>query len=630
MNLYLITPDPALAQMAVKAGADRIFVDLELDGKVARQGHRDTVISRHTLDDVRAVRNVVPAGGLLVRVNPWGANSELEIEQVIAAGADLIMLPMFTTVGEVQAFTKCVDGRAITIGLVETPQALARMSSILENGGLDEIYFGLNDLHLAMELDFLFEVLAGGFLDQAARLCREAHVSFGIGGVARIGEGDLPAELILGEHERLGSQGVILSRAFTGRAQRASELPDDFDLRGEVMKVRECVSRLATRTEDQRTADHEKLVFKVQEIVARQPAKQKSKMAPIQMEQLLNRPPIHTDLINASSYIEGENVLITGGGGSIGSEIARQLIQLKPKEIILAGKGENSVFEARHDLQLLGFQDATATILDVQNRAAVDRLLEKVKPSVVFHAAAYKHVHFMENAPIQAVQNNVFGTKNIAELAAAHGVNKFILVSTDKAVNPTNIMGASKRAAEMVLLSLAGKSETQFTSVRFGNVLGSRGSLIPILQKQIAAGGPVTVTDERMTRYFMTIPEAAQLVIQAGAQDDQGTIYILDMGEPVRIVELLNRLLDLYGLRAGRDIEVQFIGARPGEKLHEELNWSSEDLESTGTDKLLRLKSIQRIEQQDFAHEIHNLGVHCMLGNEKEVREYLMILVSNT
>ncbi|MBX3113946.1 MAG: polysaccharide biosynthesis protein [Fimbriimonadaceae bacterium] len=630
MNLYLITPDPALAQMAVQAGVDRIFVDLELDGKVARQGHRDTVISRHTLEDVRAVRNVVPAGGFLVRVNPWGANSELEIEQVIAAGADLIMLPMFTTVGEVQAFTRCVDGRAITIGLVETPQALARMSSILENGGLEEIYFGLNDLHLAMGLDFLFEVLAGGFLDQAARLCREAHVSFGIGGVARIGEGDLPAELILGEHERLGSQGVILSRAFTGRAQRASDLPDDFDLRAEVIKVRECVSRLAFRADHERTADHEKLVAKVHEIVARQPAKQKPKTAPIRMEQLLNRPPIHTDLTNARSYIAGETVLITGGGGSIGSEIARQLIQLKPKEIILAGKGENSVFEARHDLQLLGFDDVTATILDVQNRAAVDRLLEKVEPSVVFHAAAYKHVHFMENAPIQAVQNNVFGTKNVAELAAAYGVKKFILVSTDKAVNPTNIMGASKRAAEMILLSLAGKSETQFTSVRFGNVLGSRGSLIPILQKQIAAGGPVTVTDERMTRYFMTIPEAAQLVIQAGAQDDQGTIYILDMGEPVRIVELVNRMLDLHGLRAGRDIEVQFIGARPGEKLHEELNWSSEDLEPTGTSKLMRLKSFPRSDWTQYATDLDFLDQSCEQGNELQLRELLMKLIAQS
>ncbi|QYK52195.1 MAG: polysaccharide biosynthesis protein [Fimbriimonadaceae bacterium] len=630
MNLYLITPDPALAQMAVQAGVDRIFVDLELDGKVARQGHRDTVISRHTLDDVRAVRQVVPAGGLLVRVNPWGVNSEQEIEQVIAAGADLIMLPMFTTFGEVQAFTKCVDGRAITIGLVETPQALARMSSILENGELDEIYFGLNDLHLAMGLDFLFEVLAGGFLDQAARLCREAQVSFGIGGVARIGEGDLPAELILGEHERLGSQGVILSRAFTGRAQQASDLPNDFDLRREVMNVRECASRLASRTGDQRAADHEKLVAKVHDIVARQPAKQKPKMAPIQMEQLLNRPPIQTDITNARSYIEGESVLITGGGGSIGSEIARQLIPLKPKEIILAGKGENSVFEARHDLQLLGFEDVTATILDVQNRAAVDRLLEKVKPSVVFHAAAYKHVHFMENAPIQAVKNNVFGTKNVAELAAVHGVKKFILVSTDKAVNPTNIMGASKRAAEMILLSLSGKSETQFTSVRFGNVLGSRGSLIPILQKQIAAGGPVTITDERMTRYFMTIPEAAQLVIQAGAQNDQGTIYILDMGEPVRIVELVNRMLDLHGLRAGRDIEVQFIGARPGEKLHEELNWSSEDLEPTGTSKLLRLKSAPQSDWTKFTTDLDSLDQTCEQGNELQVRELLMKLIAQT
>lgn len=616
--------------MAVQAGVDRIFVDLELDGKVARQGHRDTVISRHTLADVRAVREVVPAGGLLVRVNPWCENSESEIEQVIAGGADLIMLPMFTSLAEVQAFTHCVDGRAVTIGLVETPQALAKISSILDYGGLDEIYFGLNDLHLAMGLDFLFEVLAGGFLDRAAQLCRESNVSFGIGGVARIGEGDLPAELILGEHERLGSNGVILSRAFTGRAQRASDLPEDFDLHGEVAKVRECVLKLRQRTDEQRKNDHLALVAKVQEIAANQSAKQKSKIAPIQMEHLLNRAPIQTDLAGAKSYIEGETVLITGGGGSIGSEIARQLIQLKPKQIILAGKGENSVFEARHDLQLLGFSDVTATILDVQNRAAVNRLLGQTKPSVIFHAAAYKHVHFMENAPIQAVQNNVFGTKNVAELAAAHGVIKFILVSTDKAVNPTNIMGGSKRAAEMILLSLAGTSETQFTSVRFGNVLGSRGSLIPILQKQIAAGGPVTITDERMTRYFMTIPEAAQLVIQAGAQDEQGTIFILDMGEPVRIVEIVNRMLDLNGLKPGRDIEVQFIGARPGEKLHEELNWDSEDLEQTSTEKLLRLKASSRKDWQEFALELNHLNQVCEQGNDHEVRDLLMKLIAQS
>jgi len=628
MNLYLITNDPILAQLAVLTGVDRIFVDLELSGKVARQGHRDTVISRHTLADVQAVREVVPAGGLLVRVNPWCANSESEIEQVIAAGADMIMLPMFTSLTEAQAFTQCVDGRAVTIGLVETPQALARISSILESGGLDEIYFGLNDLHLAMGLDFLFEVLAGGFLDRAVQLCRDSNVKFGIGGVARIGEGDLPAELILGEHERLGSDGVILSRAFTGRAQRVSDLPEDFDLRGEVAKVRECVSRLSQRTDEQRKYDHHSLVAKVQEIAANQPAKQKSKIASIQMEHLLNRAPIQTDLAAAKSYIEGETVLITGGGGSIGSEIARQLIQLKPKQIILAGKGENSVFEARHDLQLLGFSDVTATILDVQNRAAVNRLLGQTKPSVIFHAAAYKHVHFMESSPIQAVQNNVFGTKNVAELAVTHCAKKFILVSTDKAVNPTNIMGASKRAAEMILLSLAGTSKTQFTSVRFGNVLGSRGSLIPILQKQITAGGPVTITDGRMTRYFMTIPEAVQLVIQAGAQDEQGTIYILDMGEPVRIIEIVNRMIDLHGLQPGKDIEVQFIGARPGEKLHEELNWESEDLEPTSTGKLLRLKSPTRQDWQEFVSNLTNLNQACEQGNEQGVRDLLMKLIA--
>lgn len=229
MRLYLITADPAMARMAVGAGVDRIFVDLEIHGKVERQGHKDTVISRHTLDDVRAIREVVDVGQLMVRVNPWHEESSEEIEAAIRAGAEAVMLPMFRHADEVASFSSCVGSRCVKVGLCETSAGLARLDSILVDGGLDEIHFGLNDLHLDMGLDFLFEVLAGGLIDLAAGKSLEHSVSFGFGGVARVGGGDLPARLILGEHERLGSEAVILSRAFTGGVKTLDEMPPELD-----------------------------------------------------------------------------------------------------------------------------------------------------------------------------------------------------------------------------------------------------------------------------------------------------------------------------------------------------------------------------------------------------------------
>jgi hypothetical protein len=255
MNLYLITADPAMARMAVDAGVDRIFVDLEIHGKVERQGHKDTVISRHSLDDVRNIREVVGAGQLLVRVNPWFEGSPGEIDEVVAAGADVLMLPMFKHVDEVANFSRCIGTKRTKIGLCETSAGLARLDSILESGGLDEVHFGLNDLHLDMGLDFLFEVLAGGFMDLAASKCLEHGIEFGFGGVARVGGGDLPARLILGEHERLGSEGVILSRAFTGGGKTLVEMPADLDFAAEVAKVRDCLDELGDRDDDQREAD---------------------------------------------------------------------------------------------------------------------------------------------------------------------------------------------------------------------------------------------------------------------------------------------------------------------------------------------------------------------------------------
>jgi len=632
MNLYLITADPELARQAVLAGVDRIFVDLETHGKAVRPGHRETDVSRHSLQDLRAIRSVVPAGALLVRVNPWGQGSEQEIEEVLGAGADIIMLPMFTSVNQVQSFTQCVDGRALTIGLIETPQSLARIASILNSGGLDEVYFGLHDLHLAMGLDYLFEVLSGGFLEIAARQCTHANIKFGIGGVAQTSDGELSAKLILGEHERLGSSGVIISCALTDLERPLSDITSSFDLRFEVSQIRNCLDQLSERTDAQRESDREALVNRVAILVEKQihPAKPKTKSASVKMEQLLSRPPITADLSAARTYIEGETVLITGGGGSIGSEIARQLIPLNPAKIVLAGKGENSIFEACQDLQHLGFHNVEAAIVDVQNRAGIERIFEKYQPSVVYHAAANKHVHFLEDAPIQAVQNNVFGTLNVAKVSIDHGVKQFVFMSSDKAVNPRNIMGASKRAAEMILLSMAETSETKFAAIRFGNVLGSRGSLVPILEKQIASGGPITITDERMTRYFMTISEAAQLVILAGANVERSDIFVVDMGEPIRILGVVNRLLDLLGLQPGRDIELKVIGARSGEQLHEELNWRREDVDLTTTPQLLRLKSTQSCEFSTIRARIEALHKSCDAHRESEVRELLMKFVGQS
>ncbi|MFM9872939.1 MAG: aldolase/citrate lyase family protein [Fimbriimonadaceae bacterium] len=269
MKLYLITADPELARMAVGAGVDRIFVDLEIHGKFDRQGHKDTVISQHSMDDVRAVRDAVGSGQLLVRVNPWHDGSPGEIDEVVAAGADDLMLPMFRHVEEVANFSQCIGTKRIKVGLCETSAGLARLNSILADGGLDEIHFGLNDLHLDMGLDFLFEVLAGGFMDLAASKCLEHGMPFGFGGVARVGGGDLPARLILGEHERLGSEAVILSRAFTGGAKTAADMPGDLDFASEVAKVRECLDELSERDDDQREVDRLDLVLRTRMIADR-------------------------------------------------------------------------------------------------------------------------------------------------------------------------------------------------------------------------------------------------------------------------------------------------------------------------------------------------------------------------
>ncbi|PLR85421.1 polysaccharide biosynthesis protein [Bacillus sp. V33-4] len=292
----------------------------------------------------------------------------------------------------------------------------------------------------------------------------------------------------------------------------------------------------------------------------------------VKVEDLLGREQVELDINSISEYVSGKTVLVTGAGGSIGSEICQQICNFSPQKIVLLGHGENSIYEI--DMELRQHYAANIEIVpiigDVQDRERMFEVMEEYQPNVVYHAAAHKHVPLMEYNPREAVKNNVFGTKNVAEAADMFGVETFVLISSDKAVNPTNVMGSTKRIAEMVIQQLDKESKTKFVAVRFGNVLGSRGSVIPLFTKQIRAGGPVSVTHPEMTRYFMTIPEASRLVIQAGSLAKGGEIFVLDMGEPVKIVDLAKNLIKLSGYKF-EDIGIKFLGIRPGEKMFEEL-----------------------------------------------------------
>lgn len=302
----------------------------------------------------------------------------------------------------------------------------------------------------------------------------------------------------------------------------------------------------------------------------------------VQIEDVLGRDEVQVDLNAIAAYLSGEVVLVTGAGGSIGSELCRQVSRFRPRQILLLGHGENSIYEIDLELrQKFPHLDIRPIIADIQDESRIRRVFEQYRPGVVFHAAAHKHVPLMEYNPEEAIKNNVFGTFNVAKIADLFRVKRFVLISSDKAVNPTSVMGATKRAAEMVVQSLARTSTTVFVAVRFGNVLGSRGSVIPLFKKQIAAGGPVTVTDPRMVRYFMTIPEATQLVIQAASMGQGGEVFVLDMGKPVRIIDLARDLIRLSGFEPDTDIRIECTGVRPGEKLFEELLTAEEGTQAT-------------------------------------------------
>lgn len=327
-----------------------------------------------------------------------------------------------------------------------------------------------------------------------------------------------------------------------------------------------------------------------------------SKLRDVEVEDLLGRDPIEVDMDSILGYVKGKRVLVTGGGGSIGSELCRQIASHQPALLIILDIYENSVYDVQQELAARYPELKMAVLIaSVRNTNRMNWIFEHYKPEIIYHAAAHKHVPLMETSPNEAIKNNVFGTWKTAQAAAMNGAQRFVMISTDKAVNPTNIMGASKRICEMIIQTFNKHYDTEFVAVRFGNVLGSNGSVIPLFKKQIMSGGPVTVTDPNIIRYFMTIPEAVSLVLQAGAYCKGGEIFVLDMGKPVKILDLAKNLIRLSGYRVGEDIKIEFTGLRPGEKLYEELLMAEEGLTETAN-KLIHIgKPIEIDEMQFFA-----------------------------
>ena len=340
----------------------------------------------------------------------------------------------------------------------------------------------------------------------------------------------------------------------------------------------------------------------------------------IDIADLLGRPEVVLDQKELNLYFEGKTILVTGAGGSIGSEICRQIARFSPKRLLLLGHGENSIYLIHRELQEKYGKsiELIPVIADIQDRERIFDIMATYRPNVVYHAAAHKHVPLMEYNPHEAVKNNIFGTKNVADAAKAANVEKFVMISTDKAVNPPNVMGATKRVAEMIVTGLNESGKTQFAAVRFGNVLGSRGSVVPVFKDQVKKGGPVTVTDFRMTRYFMTIPEASRLVIQAGHLAKGGEIFILDMGEPVQILELARKVIMLSG-KTEEEIGIVESGIRPGEKLYEELLSSEERVSEQINEKIFvgRVTNKDQDSVQTFIHSLLSL-------DRKELKDVLV------
>ena len=340
-----------------------------------------------------------------------------------------------------------------------------------------------------------------------------------------------------------------------------------------------------------------------------------SSLKEVEIEDLLGREPIRINTEEVLGHVGGKVVLVTGGGGSIGSELCRQLAAHHPKQLIILDIYENNAYDIQQELiRKYPELDLMVLIASVRNKERIVSIFETYRPNIVYHAAAHKHVPLMEDSPHEAIKNNVFGTYKVAQAADRYGVDKFVLISTDKAVNPTNIMGASKRLCEMLIQSMNRNSRTNYVAVRFGNVLGSNGSVIPLFKKQIAEGGPVTVTHPDIIRYFMTIPEAVSLVLQAGAYARGGEIFVLDMGEPVKILDLATNLIKLSGYRVGEDIQIVFTGLRPGEKMYEELLMNEEGLKETANKMIFIGKPIE-FDEEVFRSQLVELEREAMDEN---------------
>lgn len=351
-----------------------------------------------------------------------------------------------------------------------------------------------------------------------------------------------------------------------------------------------------------------------------------SKLRNVEITDLLGRDPIQINLDEIMGYVKNRVVMVTGGGGSIGSELCRQIVRYQPKRLIIFDIYENNAYDIQQELKHSYPElDLVVLIGSVRNTNRMNTVFAKYRPDIVYHAAAHKHVPLMEDSPNEAIKNNVFGTYKTAKAASENGVKRFVLISTDKAVNPTNIMGASKRLCEMIIQTLNKMSDTEFVAVRFGNVLGSNGSVIPLFKKQIAEGGPVTVTHKDIIRYFMTIPEAVSLVLQAGAYAKGGEIFVLEMGEPVKIDDMARNLIRLSGYTPDVDIKIKYTGLRPGEKLYEELLMAEEGLKDTAN-KLIHIGKPIELDEKNFFHQLAELKEACYRDDEK-IKEIVQKMV---
>lgn len=351
-----------------------------------------------------------------------------------------------------------------------------------------------------------------------------------------------------------------------------------------------------------------------------------SKLKEVDVNDLLGRDPIKVDLDSIMGYVSDKVIMVTGGGGSIGSELCRQIASHNPRQLIIVDIYENTTYDIQQELKAR-FPELNLVVLiaSVRNTKRMDLIFKKYRPDIVYHAAAHKHVPLMEDSPNEAIKNNVLGTWKVVQAADKWKVKRFVMISTDKAVNPTNIMGASKRLCEMIIQTYDKRSETEFVAVRFGNVLGSNGSVIPLFKKQIAKGGPVTVTHPDIIRYFMTIPEAVSLVLQAGAYAKGGEIFVLDMGEPVKILDLATNLILLSGHKPGEDIKIEFTGLRPGEKLYEEMLMKEEGMQDTAN-KLIHIGKPIELDEDKFLMQLENLREY-VVQEPNDIREYVREMV---